>query len=514
MGLLDAYLFDVRAQAPGPADDFWYNPVGTLTASGQRVDSDSANRISAWFRGRDLLATAVAMLPLHVYERLPGDQGAERAPQHPLYDVLHVGPNGWQDAFTWRRQVMYHLIDHGNAYSRIVAGPRGFADQLWPIDPAQVTPEQLPSGRVVYRVRQKDGTAIPYTQDEIFHLRAGADDGITGKGILQRARESIGRAQATEDYAGRVFSQGVLHGGVVEVPGSLTDEASRRMQRSFVTTASSWHMPKVLELGSKWVESKLTPEDAQMLASREFTVEEMARWLGLPKMMLEGGDPSHGNAEQFSQNFVTYSLGSWLSLIEHASNFQLILNSQRFYVEFVRDALVRGSIADRWAAYQIAIQTGTYTRNEVRRLENRRGLDGLSQPLDPAFLVGNRKPQDAPQPRRTVPARDDEQAQAMAVESASRLLRKEIKAMTALAVRYANDADGFAVAVTDFYAKHADLVCEALLMPRGDAEAYCAGQASQVLGGGVIVTESWTSKVYASGVVAWAMGGWSQEQSA
>jgi hypothetical protein len=49
---------------PGPADDYWYRPVGGMTAAGMRVDAEGAQKISAWFRGREILATVLAMLPL------------------------------------------------------------------------------------------------------------------------------------------------------------------------------------------------------------------------------------------------------------------------------------------------------------------------------------------------------------------------------------------------------------------------------------------------------------------
>ena len=74
---------------------------GIITAAGIRLDAEGAKKISAWFRGRDILATSLAMLPLHLYERLPNDAGATIARTQPLYDVLHRKPNltGAGDSF-------------------------------------------------------------------------------------------------------------------------------------------------------------------------------------------------------------------------------------------------------------------------------------------------------------------------------------------------------------------------------------------------------------------------------
>jgi HK97 family phage portal protein len=494
-----------RAGVPGPGDDYWYNPVGVMTAAGVRIDDEGAKKVSAWFRGRDLLATSLAMLPLGMNVRLPGDGGRDAAPDHPLDDVIGRKPNPWQDAFQWRRQAMFHIIDHGNHYSRIVSGARGFVDELRPIYPTRVTPELLDVGRVVYRVKSKNGaTTETFTQDEIFHLRGACDDGVEGKGVLEYARDSLGLGLTLESYAAKIFGRGGLRAGVIEVPGTLNEDASKRMAQSFVTAVGNWHLPKVLEQGSTFKPDTLDPEKAQMILSRQFTVNDIARWLGLPPHMLGDLERStNNNIEHQGQEFVTYSLGPWLTLFEFSINDQLVTKPQTYYAEFVRDALVRGDIAARWAAYQIAVSTGTFTRNEVRELENKPKLPGLDTPLDPAHLTGKLP---APAGGGTKGPASSTKAHAIAVESAARLLRKEIAQVERAAVKHAADADAFAIWVTDFYQTHVALVAETLQMSADDAARYCAGQAAQLLGElGLRAVETWGTTAYASGLAAWAL---------
>lgn len=512
MGLLATLLHGVQASTPAPDADFWYQPVGSGgcggTASGVRVDAESAQTISAFYRGVDLLSTALAMLPLKLYRRLPGDEGAEIAKAHPLYDVLHRKPNGWQDSFTWRRMKMRHLIHHGNAYDLIRSGRRGAVDELWPLHPSLVTPEQIGSGRVTYSVRDvKTGLSRVYTQDEVFHLRGASDDGVVGKSVLTYARESLGTALATESYAAKVFSRGTLNGGVIQTPGLLDAEASKRMAASFVTATGNWHLPKVLEQGTTWVESKMTPEDAQMLLSRKFSIDDIARWLGVPPHMIGSLDRStNNNIEHQGQEFVTYSLGQWLALWEFAICDQLLLAPDAYYAEFSRDALVRGDLAARWQAHQIAVSTGTYTRNEVRRMENKNKLPGLDTPLDPAHLTGNQgRPNQSPAQKSDDDDTSARQARAIVVSAASRLLRKEIAALTSAAARHAADTDGWAVAVTEFYSKHVALVVDTLQISATDAEAYCADQARQVMDG-IVGMQAWAVPAYAEQIAGWALG--------
>ncbi len=84
------------AGAPGPLDNYWYEPRGVMTAAGVPIDVEGAQKLSAWYRGRDILATTLAMLPLPLLERLPNDGGATIARDNPLYDVLHDQPNDWR----------------------------------------------------------------------------------------------------------------------------------------------------------------------------------------------------------------------------------------------------------------------------------------------------------------------------------------------------------------------------------------------------------------------------------
>lgn len=526
MGLLSRLLGGaLRAETPGPTHDFWYGPVGTLTPAGVRVDAEAAKRLSAWFRGRDILATVLAMLPLPLLERLPDNGGARPATGHPVYDLIHDKPNGWQDSFQWRRMLMYHLIDYGNAYNRIVPGARGVVDQLWPIPPAWVTPEQSPStGRLRYHIRKPTSNqVVTLLSEEMFHLRGASDDGIVGKGILEYARTSLGTATATESYAANIFSRGALNGGVIEHPGLLNDEASKRMARTFATAVTDWHLPKVLEQGSVWKPNELTPEDAQMLLSRKYTVDDIARWLGVPRQMLENNDPSFGNAEQFDRSFVAYSLGPWLSLFEFGINDQLVMASRKYYAQFTREALVRGDLTARWNAHVAAVNAGIKTVDEVRAVENlnARGgaADELRQPQNitgkPATPVASDAddpddPPPPPPPSRPMEEPDEDEAHVhatlIAVASAARLLRKEVAAVQRLAVRHAGDEDDFVKAITAFYMKHVDLVAATLQMPQAEASTYCAGQAHQVVNGDwVAALTRWRTEDYAAGVAAWAM---------
>jgi HK97 family phage portal protein len=489
MGLLDRALGHLGASYPAD-HDFWYGAAPMATASGVGLSPEGAQRVSAFYRGVDLLSTALAMLPLNMYRRLPDEQGADVARQHPVHDLLHRKPNRWQDSFRYRRQAMRHLLFRGNAYSLIVPGARGFADQLWPLSPDTVKPELKSNGEVVYHVRQKDGQRKTYLQSEIFHLCGPSDDGVEGVGVVSWARDSLGLAIATEGYAARLFSQGSLYGTVVEVPTKPDDETRAGIRRSMqdaTSGLSNAHAALVTWAGMKVERVALTGEESQFIASRKFSIDDIARWLGVPPHMIGSLERStNNNIEHQGTEFVTYSLGPWLSLWEQGINDQLILAPQSYYAEFTRDALVRGDIATRWAAYQIAVSTGTYTRNEVRRLENRKALAGLDEPINPAHLTGNTTaPQAPPRQARPAPATPpDTRGQAIAMAAATRILRKEAAAIAKATARHGDGTDAWVGEVSEFYAKHAPFVAQVMVLGDEAAETYCREQLAAALTAG------------------------------
>lgn len=530
-----ARLFAVEGGSPpGPADDFWYTSTpGVVSATGMRVGAEQAETVSAFYRGVQLLSNTVAMLPLLLYRRLP-DGGKERAPGHPLYDVLHTRPNPWQTSFEWRRTMMRHIILRGNGYNRIVEGPRGFADQLDPIHPDLVTPEQVESKRILYHVKHpKTHLTTTYTQDQIFHLRGTSDDGVTGKSVIAWARDSIGLAMATEGYAARLFGQGAMHGGVIKMPPGmpLTPEASKRMADSFQRATSgpgNWHKPVILELGAEWKETTMTAEDSQYLLSRKFSVTEMARWLGVPPHKIYDLDRStNNNIEHQALEWLTDDLIAWLVLWEQAISRDLILATSTYFAEHNVDALMRGDSASRGEFYSKLFNIGAVSQNEVRVRENMNRIEngdtyyvqGALRPTDQPYVAAgsaSAPEKEPPSPPKKVrppdppPDDDDEeddtQARAIAEASAARVLRKEIAAVQRLAVRHAADDDAFAAAVTEFYAKHVTLVATTLQLATSAAEGYCASQASQLLTGDWIAAiETWKTDHYAAGLAGLAL---------
>ncbi|KAE8235758.1 hypothetical protein A4X03_0g9664, partial [Tilletia caries] len=133
--------------------------------------------------------------------------------------------------------------------------------------------------------------------------------------------------------------------------------------------------PLVLEAGLGWQSIQLSSVDAQMIQSRQFSVEDGCRWFGVPPHMVghTTNSTSWGTGlEQQTLGFLIFTLRERLKRIEQAIMKQLLTPAERLriVVEFNFEGLLRADSAARAAFYSQMVQNGIMTRNEVRRLEN------------------------------------------------------------------------------------------------------------------------------------------------
>jgi HK97 family phage portal protein len=377
----------------GPAahDDFWYRPAGGGTSlTGVRVDANTALKLSAVWACVRIISESVASLPLPIYRVRP-DGGKERAPYHALYEALQYQPNDWQTAQAWRQQMTVHALLRGAGFSRLVAGPRGPSTRMEPLNPDWLTIPATLDKPYIYRAPGQPVESIHH--DRMFRVDGLSLDGVQPCSVIEYARESMGIGMAAEQYAGRVFSQDGRPRGTLEHPGKLSKDAADRLKETWQEAyagLSNAHRVAVLQEGMKFNAISVTPDDAQMLATREFSVEDVCRWFGVPPHMVGSTAKvtSWGSGiEQLSIGFVTYTLLPWLKRWEQSIRRDLIFKREEFFAEHVIDGLLRGDQESRYRAYMTG-RTGKWlSANDVRRSENMNPIPGGDVYENPAITV-------------------------------------------------------------------------------------------------------------------------------
>jgi HK97 family phage portal protein len=351
------------AFAPGP------------TASGQMVNARIAENLSTVLACIGAVGSAIGSLPAFVYRR--EGRGRMEVMDHPVARLIRA-PNAAQTWPDWIEWTIAQTLLHGNALSMIEHDGAGRPVALVPIPWGNVQPLLLSNGRLAFDVVRITsiwgGNALPrrLLAGEVFHLRDRSDDGLLGRSRLSRAPEVLGNALALQEFAGALWRNQATPSGAVKFPNALKDDVMNRLKVQFQRQHAGTHNAGrvlLLEGGADWQSISLSAEDAEVLASRRFSVEELCRLYQVPPPIIQ--DYTHNtftNAAQAALWFAQFSLGPWVRKIE-AEFARSVFTDPAMHMEIDLSGLMRGDYAARWAAHAIAVSNKILSPDEVREVE-------------------------------------------------------------------------------------------------------------------------------------------------
>jgi HK97 family phage portal protein len=328
-----------------------------------------------------LLSESVASLPLHVYRRT--ENGKVRAADHPLYSLLHDKPNAYMTSYTWRAHMMTSVLLTGNSYNVIERDLQGRIIALWPLNSRDVT-LKAEDGNLLYEVYTR-GERRRYDFPDVLHVKGPSLDGLTGLSIIKLARQGIGLDLAQTQYGASLYKNKARPGLILKTPQNMGTESKDKLREAFsekFSGALNAGKVVVLEGGMEVEKVGFSADDAQWLQSRNFSVEDCARWFRISPHMI--GSPTrlaYASAESEYNAFLTLSLLPWLRNIESEMCSTLLPDRTQFLIELDANGVARGSLSERYSAYSQGL-TGPnpwLTVADVRAAENLPFLPGTDQ---------------------------------------------------------------------------------------------------------------------------------------
>ncbi|HFF7184641.1 TPA: phage portal protein [Enterobacter hormaechei] len=356
---------------------FWEEWFGT-SSSGKVVTADKAIQLSAVWACVRLLSESISTLPLKIYVRQP-DGSRKAATDHPAYSILCRRPNSEMTPSRFMLMVVASICLRGNAFiekkfiaNRLVS--------LVPLLPQNMVVKRLTTGALEYKYTENGNERVIPVKN-IMHIRGFGLDGVCGMMPMKTGRDVIGSAMAVEESAAKIFEQGLQSSGFLSADNALTDDQRERLRGYMASFTGSKNAGKimVLEGGLKYQGVTMNPEDAQMLESRAFSIEEICRWFRVPPFMVGHTTKQSSWAsslEGMNLQFLTHTLRPLLVNIEQEIGRCLLDSDDEVFAEFSVEGLLRADSAGRAAYYTSALQNGWMSRNDVRRLENMPPIEG------------------------------------------------------------------------------------------------------------------------------------------
>lgn len=386
---------------------------GVQSFAGPMVTEETALSVGAFLAGVRLIANSLAMSEIDIYNG-PADEG-RRENSHPVYSALNSMGNPWSPSFAVRVALYAKRLIHGNAYAEIVTNPDGTIE-LWPLlDPEYwVTPYyDEDEGGLYYKVTGYGGT-VDLPPERVLHLRGFSINGFSGLSLLSYCKEQLGLSRAMDTYAGKSMSNGSRPGGYIQVPGKLGPIAYDRLKSAWTERHSGSGNANrfgILEEGAEWKDSGINPDDMQLIESRQMSIEDFARVLGIPLSKLRvKGATAFANQEEDTIDYVTNSLMPLMVCDEQELTHKLL--GSPYTAKYDLERLLTVNTATRDASFGALRRLGVLNIDDIRRrlrmppLPNNAGQTHLQEVNLAPVSAPQAQPQPAPQ-APTTPAPDD-----------------------------------------------------------------------------------------------------------
>jgi HK97 family phage portal protein len=241
----------------------------------REVDQKAALGLTAAYASVRLLADVVSSFPFDAYRR---DNGIRRpyrpAGAKPSWMLTPIPDEPTYTINQLISEIVVSLYTDGNAFIYAPRDERGEVLEVRAVDPRRV--EIYREGREIkYKIHQGQGqpTAV-YGQETILHIPLIAMPGeLRGINPIHQLRVSLALGLTLEDYASNFFRTGSTPTGIIEVPTDLTKEQGEQLKAGWARhhSGQNIHTPGVLTGGATFKALTFRPEDAQLLASRQFT---------------------------------------------------------------------------------------------------------------------------------------------------------------------------------------------------------------------------------------------------
>lgn len=356
------------------------------SVSGVNVTPENSLRISGWYAGIRIISSAIGKTPFITYKRLK--VGRERAVDHPVYDILHDQPNPLMTSMEFFSMSQAHLLLWGNSFSLIERDGAGNVVALWPMHPSRVRIQIVNLAgsrmRIFYYHYPEGGGEQQLPMDNVLHVRGLSSDGILGYSPVDLQREALGLAKVEEEYRARFFKNDARPGAIIEYPGKMSDQAFQRFKEDWQNTYGNLggkYKVGFLEQGLKWHDVGVPPEAAEFIEGRKFQLEEIARILGVPLVLLQSTEKSttwgSGVAEILRQ-FLEGVLLDWFTTWAKRVNVSLFTPTERktYFCEHELKNYLRGDPKTEAEVLQLMRRNAIINGNEWRSILNLNALPG------------------------------------------------------------------------------------------------------------------------------------------
>lgn len=357
-------LFSRKKNEP-VAEERSVNIGGLLFNTTSSYSNNYAMKLAAFYAGVNQISNSVALLPIDIVNYDPDEK--RPIDRSELWKMLNLSPDHKYNHYNVFKMAIESVIMTGNAYFFIERDSRLNAKALHYINSDFVTPALQTDGSVKYIVA---GFNEAVDQVNMVHLWQHIDETFRGISLLKYASNVLRGSKDAEDTANKFYKGGAGLNGVLKVSAPLTNDQKQEIRDSWRQAFSSeGNGVAVLPKGIDYQPVSVSPEDAQLLESRQFTIQEIARFLNIsPIKLFQLDEVSYSSMESTQLYYLQDTILPYCKMIEEEFNRKLFKPSEvgRIGVSFNFTRALQTNRKDQAEYYRTLLTNGILSLNEVR----------------------------------------------------------------------------------------------------------------------------------------------------
>ena len=304
----------------------YYNPFsGTSLPFSSIPNSYTAMNISAVYRATEIISDSIAMLPIRI--RQSSKEHKNELENHPLNLVFQF-KDSILGKYNFIKLLIQSVLLRGNGYAYIHRGRDGRVIGLQYLEEGDVTINYDKRKQSLY-YSCSIISAKKIEPINMLHLVKNSYDGINGISVISYATRTLKLAHNTENSANSFFTNGCNLSGVLTVQGQVSDKQREDIRKSWNQAYSKGgNGLAILQGNMSYQPIQLSAADSQLLESREYNVEDIARFFGISPVLL--GVLTHSSlssVEAIQNQFLLHTLSPYITMIEEEFTRKLILPS-------------------------------------------------------------------------------------------------------------------------------------------------------------------------------------------
>lgn len=301
----------------------------------------------------------------------------------PSVEKLLNKPNQFQNSIQFKETWMNSKLSRGNTYVMKIRNTSGEITELRILDPDKVTPLVADDGSVFYQISPDQISGLPaqvtVPAREIIHDRFNClFHPLLGVSPIYACGLAAMQGKHIQESSAFFFKNGGKPGGVITIPGSVSEEKAREIKANWDTGYTGENAGKtgLLSGGAQYQTISMTAVDAQMVEQQKLSAEMVCSAFHVPAYKVGVGSmPTSDNVEALEQQYYSQCLQVLIESNEALLKDAFDFNSNK-RIELDIGALLRMDSERRIKSLGEGVKATIITPNEARKRENLPPLPG------------------------------------------------------------------------------------------------------------------------------------------